>query len=66
MRIIAKCPDCCNNWILDSRSADRRIRCKKCGRLFKVPNLDEIPRAFRVLKRAKSAIYVDQTGKTYG
>jgi uncharacterized Zn finger protein len=66
MQIISKCPRCSSNWILDGRAADRRIKCKKCGKLFKVPNLDEVPKAVRVVRRAKGTIYVDQTGKTYG
>jgi transposase-like protein len=66
MQIIVKCPRCSSNWILNGCAVDRRIRCKKCGRLFKVPNLDEVPKAVRVLRQAKGSIYVDQTGKTYG
>ena len=66
MQIIAQCPRCGNTWLLDGSAADRRIRCLKCHRLFKVPNLDEVPRAVKVIKQAKGTIYVDQNGKTYG
>jgi uncharacterized Zn finger protein len=66
MQIIAKCPRCSSNWVLDSCAVDKRIKCKKCGRLFKVPNLDEVPKAVRVVRRAKGTIYVDQAGNTYG
>jgi len=66
MQIIAKCPNCSNNWILDSSAADRRIRCRKCGRLFKVPELAQVPKAVKVIKQAKGTIYVNETGKTYG
>jgi len=52
--------------MLDSSAADRRINCRKCGKIFKVPNLDEVPKATKVIKQAKGTIYVDETGKTYG
>lgn len=66
MQIIAQCPRCGTAWLLDSSAADRRIRCPKCGRLFKVPKLDEVPKAAKVIKQAKGTIYVDEAGKTYG
>jgi len=66
MQIIAKCPGCGSPWLLDSVAADRRIRCNKCRRLFKVPRMDDLPKATRVIKRAKVTIYVDEAGKTYG
>ena len=66
MEIIVKCPECCKTWRLDGSVADRRIRCKYCGRLFKVPKPDEVPKAAEVIERAKGTIYVDEAGKTYG
>ena len=66
MQIIAQCPRCGTAWLLDSSAADRRIRCPKCGRLFKVPKLDEVPKAAKVIKQATGTIYVDEAGKTYG
>jgi len=66
MQIIAQCPSCGNSWLLDATAADRRIRCRKCKKLFKVPNLDEVPKAVKVIKQTKGTIYVDQNGKTYG
>jgi len=66
MQIIAKCPNCGHIWLLDADAADRRIRCQKCRRLFKVPKLDEVSKAVKVIKQAKGTIYVDQNGKTYG
>lgn len=66
MQIIAQCPGCGNSWLLDTAAADHRIRCLKCRTLFKVPKLEEVPKAVKVIKQAKGAIYVDQTGKTYG
>ena len=52
--------------MLDGSAADRRIRCHKCRILFKVPKLDEVPKAVKVIKHAKSTTYVDEAGKTYG
>jgi len=66
MQIIAKCPACNKTWRLDDSAADRRIRCRHCGRLFKVPTAEQVPKAAEVIKQAKSTIYVDETGKTYG
>lgn len=66
MQIIAQCPKCGNNRLLDAIAADRRIRCHKCHRLFKVPKLEEVPKAIKVIEQAKGTIYVDQNGKTYG
>ncbi|RKY24913.1 MAG: hypothetical protein DRP62_02640 [Planctomycetota bacterium] len=66
MQIIAKCPGCGNRWLLDAWAADRRIKCPKCHRLFKIPKLDEVPKATKVIRQAKGPVYVDQTGKTYG
>jgi len=66
MQIIAQCPGCGNTWLLNGSAADRRIRCRKCHRLFKVPATDEVPKAIKVIKRAKGTIYVGQNGKIYG
>ncbi|NQT04023.1 MAG: hypothetical protein HQ580_18500 [Planctomycetes bacterium] len=66
MQIIAQCPACGNSWQLKGSAADRRINCRKCGKLFKVPRLDEVPKATKMIKQAKGTIYVDETGKTYG
>jgi len=66
MQIIAQCPKCDSVWLLDSSAADRRISCRKCGRLFKVPKLDEVPKAAKVIKQAKGTIYVDEAGQIYG
>ena len=66
MQIIAQCPACRTTWQLENSAADRRIKCRKCGRLFKVPKLEELPEATKVIKQAKTNIYVDENGKTYG
>ena len=66
MQIIAQCPGCGNSWVLGSEAADRRVRCARCRRLFKVPKLEEVPKAVKVIERAKGTVYVDQNGRTYG
>jgi uncharacterized protein (DUF983 family) len=66
MQIIAKCPKCGSPWLLEGGAADHRIRCRKCGKLFKVPRMDDIPKATKVIRQAKGPIYVDESGKTYG
>jgi len=66
MQIIARCPRCASRWVLPSEMADTRQVCPKCGRLFKVPHLDEMPRAAEVIRRASAALFVDKQGKTYG
>ncbi|MHC4644135.1 MAG: hypothetical protein ACYTBJ_01440 [Planctomycetota bacterium] len=65
MQIIARCPRCAGVWLLDSSAADRRITCRKCARLFKVPKLEDVPKAVTIIKGAKGTIYVDESGKTY-
>lgn len=66
VQIIAQCPGCSSTWLLDGSAADRRIRCEKCHRLFKVPRWEEVPKAIKIIRSAKGTIYVDQDGKTYG
>ncbi len=66
MQIISQCPFCKYSWLLDDTAADKRIRCKNCNRLFKVPKLEEVPKAARIIKTAKGSVYADESGKTYG
>ena len=66
MQIIAKCPACNTTWLLDERNQDKRVKCKKCGRIFRIPIIDEIPKAANVIKRAKANVYVDEFGNTFG
>lgn len=66
MQIIAQCPKCSNSWLLDSSAADKRIRCQHCNRLFKVPKLEDVPKAVKVIRQVKGTIYVDENGKIYG
>jgi predicted Zn finger-like uncharacterized protein len=66
MQIIAQCPRCGSSWLLDEDAADKRIKCLNCLRLFKVPPLEDVPRAVKVIKNANGTVYVDESGKTYG
>lgn len=66
MQIIAQCPGCGNAWLLGADAADRRVRCQSCHRLFRIPKLNEVPRAVKIIRQAKGTIYVDQNGKIYG
>jgi len=66
MHIIAKCPRCGYRWYLNGSAADRRLRCRKCFRLLKIPDLTELPEALDVITQARSELYVDETGTPYG
>ncbi len=66
MQILAQCPQCGNSWRLSADAADRRIRCRKCRKLFKVPSLEDVPKATEAINQAKGSLYVDEKGKTYG
>lgn len=66
MHIIARCPRCGCRWWLDASSADRRVRCRKCRTLLKVPDLAEVSDAADVINHAKSDVYVDGEGKLFG
>lgn len=66
MHIIVQCPRCGCRWWLEAKAADRRIRCRKCSTLFRVPDLTEVPTAAEIISQAKSHVFVDKSGKTYG
>ena len=66
MQIIIQCPHCGCRWWLAADAADRRLRCRKCSALLKVPHLTEVPNATKVITSAASELYVDDTGRTYG
>jgi hypothetical protein len=51
---------------LDAIAADRRVKCENCHKLFKVPPLEDVPEAKKVIDRAKGKCYVDESGKTFG
>jgi len=66
MKIISRCPACGNSKLLDEQFADRRVRCSACGLLFKVPRLEDVEKAVKVIEKANSTIYVDRRGQIYG
>jgi len=66
MRIIAQCPGCGNISLLPETAADHRMRCEKCHNMFKIPTLDQAPKAVKILKDADSTVYVDSEGNLYG
>lgn len=66
MQIVARCPKCGSTRALDGAAAGRRVRCRSCARLFKVPRLDELPKAMEVIREAKGPLFVDENGRTYG
>ena len=66
MRILAKCPDCGGRIELNIRSLDRRQRCETCGRLFKVPDEQQLNKALKIAKEAGQNVYVDEDGRVYG
>lgn len=66
MRILAKCPGCAGRVELDIQSLDRRQRCQTCGRLFKVPDSEQLKKALTVASQAGQTVYVDEDGRIYG
>jgi tRNA(Ile2) C34 agmatinyltransferase TiaS len=66
MHIIARCPRCGYRWWLNAAAADRRLRCRKCFRLLKVPDLTEVPQAAGLVDQARSRVFVDETGRAFG
>ena len=66
MQIIAQCPRCGSSRLLNQNAADRRMKCQNCKKLFKVPRLEDVPKATKIIKQAKGVLYVDEAGKTYG
>lgn len=66
MRILAKCPGCGGRIELNIRSLDRRQRCENCGRLFKVPDAQELQKALKIAGQANQTVFVDEDGRVYG
>lgn len=66
MKLLAKCPKCAQNIELTIDMADKRVRCRRCRNMFKVPDMGNLNKAMKILKKAKTTIYVDQDGKIYG
>jgi len=66
VQIAAQCPFCNKGWLLDEKAADCRVRCPACHKMFKLPKLEDLPKAVKIAKQAKGSLYVDEDGKTYG
>lgn len=66
MRILTKCPKCREPIPLLISDADKRKRCTRCGRLFKVPDMDQLKEALDSLSQANTIVYVDENGNFYG
>jgi hypothetical protein len=66
MRILAKCPGCGGQIELGLIHLDRRQRCDTCGRLFKVPDAEQLEKALKVAKEAGGSVVVDEQGRIYG
>jgi len=66
MRILAKCPICRQILELSFDAADRRMTCPRCGRLFKVPDLEHLKKAMAVIENANGPVFVDEEGNAYG
>ena len=66
MNILAKCPKCGRVIQFTHDKADTRTKCPTCGKRFKVPPLEQMDEAVKVIKDTKATVFVDQKGKTYG
>lgn len=66
MRLLAKCPQCRHEMELVLEDADKRKRCGRCGRLFKVPQPEHLQKALAMLDQAHARVYVDEKGNLYG
>ncbi len=66
MHIIVRCPRCGYRWWLAAEAADRRLRCRKCSTLLKIPDLNEVPKAAKIISLSASTVYVDNSGKLFG
>jgi uncharacterized paraquat-inducible protein A len=51
---------------LTLEDADKRKRCLRCGRLFKVPQPEHLQKALAMLDQAHTKVYVDEKGNLYG
>lgn len=66
MHIIVRCPRCGYRWWLDADAADRRMRCRKCFTLLKVPHLAEVADAVGLVTHSRCEVYVDDAGRLFG
>lgn len=66
MRLLARCPRCGREMELALADADKRKQCRRCGRLFKVPQPEHLQKALSLLEQARTRVYVDEKGNLYG
>lgn len=66
MYLIARCPRCSYRWWLDADATDRRVRCRKCRVLLRIPHSREFSDAAGIAAEAGSELYVDMSGRLYG
>ncbi len=66
MKLLAQCPVCRMTMELSMNDADKRIRCQRCRRLFKVPDMEKMKTAMERLAGAASDVFVDEQGNVYG
>jgi hypothetical protein len=65
MKLQAKCPKCANVMQFDESDADKRKRCLRCRRMFKVPEPQTMTDAMKVVENAQVGLFVDEQGNTY-
>jgi transposase-like protein len=66
MQILAKCPACGGRMNLAINHISRRQRCRGCGRLFKMPNTQQLEKALQVAGNAGKEVFIDEDGRIYG
>jgi transposase-like protein len=66
MNIHVKCPNCSYPATVGPQKAGTRKTCDKCGKMFKIPDLESLEDAISILNISGGNIYVDQKGKIYG
>jgi transposase-like protein len=66
MQIITKCPVCKSTYYLGAEWADRRYRCPNCRNLIKIPCLETLDKAMKVISESSGEVCVDEDGKAFG
>lgn len=66
MRLLAKCPVCGGQIQFEISDLDKRKFCDHCGRLFKIPDAEQIKKALAVAVSVGGSVYIDEEGRVYG
>jgi hypothetical protein len=45
---------------------DKRKFCGHCGRLFKIPDAEQMQKAMETAKSVGKSVYIDEQGRIYG